>query len=609
MFRSFHKHKSILSRFKSIFNFHKHKSWLSELRVKLLRRLDKKNRKNRQVLFSFITLFIFFTTTLATSSYYDLKNFALTDLSSELTTEILDISSLGEHLSQAQISSPAPRTKLGYVTTISFVLLLLLVEVFWIYRASFNWTWRPARLIKKILGLILFQSILIFPIALIVAVVPDQVISVLSDQANQGVESNIINIQSGHIDQGVIYGTGDIISKITEPSNHPYLVSGNFEQESLINYLSVKDKDTYYRAIIVPTIIRTKQISDLGHTAILFPNNNLVLSTKLARGDLQSILTVIGNKSLKESHLDEYLKLKKEPKISFLNTDEYNKIENEKLNLQKKKFEDYTSLLLKDIKTNNIYISSTEEFLKNIEKEKSDYEARVRPLYDACIADFSTAECSEPKAIIDQAVIDYDLTIAQAKSNLEEAKHYSPILEGAYKSSLVALSKFLAFPIVPEIQSGIFDPPQLILIKYQDPVLDTNPRNYYYTLLHELFHYYSYSINSDLPSFLEEGITDYFAIDIGKKYAKTDQKIDGYYDEVRVATALKELIGIDKFTQLYFAKSVKKWEVEVDSHCGKNCFKQIDELGEQITYSDIGDQVKKDNLVSQIIEILNKKIN
>lgn len=575
--------------------------------VKIQRQLfpQKTANSNRKRYLISFCIFLTLNIALYVSTLNDYKIFALNTKKFSVSTELIDLPTISERLSNEYGNDDSPKTLYTYISIISIFGIVIFIEYIAFRKSYQQFGWKPKKLIKSTLTFIAIHTLYFVPIYPLM-VSETHAVDSLIEKANQDLTLAIDDIFRSSSSENISYGFDKATVKILLSEKSPYILNGVFEQEVVINFLDIKEADTFYRAIVVPFVVRQEENINIPHNIILFPNNKIAISNKTSISELDMILSVISNKSVIESPLSSHVSSKREPEISLLDESEYNEMENEKLEIKEKQFEAYVNAVLRDINENNKYIKNTKNALLNLKNEKSSYEGRVRPLLNQCISKYGASDCQEPTQIVESAISDYDSEIRQVESYLSEARTYVPLLNREYSLSKNAYDQFLKYPILPELQSGIFEPPNNIFIKYNDgrDGIKINPSNYYYTLMHELIHYYSYSLKDNTPPFIEEGITDLLALQVGGHYANPIEKIDGYPEEIQIASKIFEILGTENATKLFFMKSQGNWQTELDNVCGKGCYKKLEKIGNQLTYTKADDIETRSILLTEALDIL-----
>ena len=147
----------------------------------------------------------------------------------------------------------------------------------------------------------------------------------------------------------------------------------------------------------------------------------------------------------------------------------------------------------------------------------------------------------------------------------------------AYKAMAIASKEDIPFEL------GVFDPPNSIKIAIDSTKIETLA-DYFSTVVHEYFHYTSYiSEEKTLPTFFEEGLTEYFA----RKAVKDDMGIEtneGYPLIVKVIERMTEKIPEKDLENIYFTKDSDLLATTLDNAFGKNFSKDNELYFELISY-------------------------
>ncbi len=597
----FHKKSSKLIEFFNRINPLREEGILQQLKDRIF--IKQANSKRRRNAIIFTSLYLILNLAIYTSLYKEYENFAYNSKTVGHTVEAIDLVKIREMFIQSiGLRDDSPITLYSLLVISSSILLFVVVEYAALRVARKHVAWRAYNVTKSIFVFILFQTLYLVPIALLLMAENRAVDSMLA-KARVDVNSTLLSLKSESGSDRISYGLDQALSIVNSASSPISILSGDYEQTVLTNYHNIGEIDTFYRAVILPYTLNNSPDFSIPTDIIFFDNNKIAISNTVDVSELEQILSTLANHSMRLSSLSDIIADQKNPKISFLEESEYNQLENKKIEVRKKQFQTYLANIAKNIQDNNRYIAETENALSILKSEKSQYEARVRPLLNDCIKEYGESECSEPKKIVDNAIGDYDREINQFEAYIAEAKQYIPILNRQYSSAKSSYDQFLAYPITPELQAGLFEPPSTIYIKHIANK-SINPPRYYYTLLHELVHYYSHKAKDDTPTFIEEGMTDLLSLQVGEIHASLSDKVDGYLDEIKIAERIFEMIGEDKATELYFAKNRSKWQKELDVVCGAGCFTKLETVGEQLTYADLNDTETRKSTLNTALEIL-----
>lgn len=580
--------------------FHK-EGLLERLKTRLFPHEAATARRKRFIFFAL--LFILINLGIYYGAFKEYESFAYNVKDIEQITSNVELSSLRELFSNSYgMTSDTPTTPYTYLSIISVILLVTFIEYLALHLAYQYFAKSFTKIVKSILIFITVHALYLTPLILLVAAETHAVDGMLAHARAEVVAAQ--SAISNQADPSITYDLETAVTTIASSSAPIYLLSGDFDQDVLITSLNIEAKDSFYRAAVLPFVVLSDNTLSIPHEVILFTSHKLAISPKISQMGLQRILSTLALHSLKLSEIKDKIVGVKDPKISFLEESEYNELENKKIEQRKAQYLAYLSDISKNIKQNNQYITDTERAIANLKNDKSSYEARVRPLLAECINTYGETECAEPRDIINRSVADYDAEISQAESYLAEAKSLVPVLSRQYSLAKESYEQFLDYPITPELQAGLFEPPANIFIKYLSGESSHTPANYYYTLLHELVHYYSYSPKDDTPLFIEEGITDLLALRVGGENSAKSGKVDGYPQEIQVAERLFDILGQDEAKKLFFAKSKSGWQRELDKVCGKGCYKELEDTATQLTYAPVGDIENRTSLTQKTLSIL-----
>lgn len=532
---------------------------------------------------------------------YDLYNYSQSYLGFTLASPASSLADLSSTLTSSYAADSAYSTWVGELYTISLVSVFLFTLITSLYLFLKYWHWNLRVVAKRLVLFVAFQLFYLLPLAVLIYV-PDNVVDKLIKQERATVDSAIAQIEHNPSSLGLITDPGSIVGQISSMDRPPTITLGDYGVSSLTNYLDLRSPDTFVRVHIIPYLVATHSPFQFSHSDILFPNHTISLNPTIEKLELEQILSTLAIKSFTSSKYASLLSKSQSPSITLLTVEEYNDLENKKLAIEQAKIEKYLDDIASDIVANDRYIAQAEIDLQTLISDKSSYQNRVNPLLSECLTLYGEEECLEAKNIISATIQEYDQVISNVETNLNTAKSYKPSLLKAQVSAKQTLANFLSFPIIPELQSGIFEPPSTIQIKY-DPS-NYSPPNYFYTLLHELAHYYSYNKTGNQPSFIEEGITDYLSLKVGESVVPQASKVDGYPYEIEIAHKLVEILGEEKVLELYFAKSPKNWTSALAPHCGSTCYLELAKIGEQLTYSEVGDSDTRQNLLENALSLL-----
>ena len=345
----------------------------------------------RKVALIYVLVALLHTTTIYFAYSYDLSTFSYTKQAFSLSSPQSLSLELSDQLTSVYHSSDwvSPYSHLYIGAIIGFILLTALTSL---YLSLHHMQWRVIFVFKRLGLFLLFQLAYILPI-LVLVFVPETVAQDLHAAATLDIQTARQEIAQADGSTKLLTQTEDIIVELTNLTVAPLLLTGQSAQAGLISYLDPSPIDTFYRAVVLPSLIAQTEISDLGHPAILFPNHHLYISSDIARDDLASILSALSLKMYRLSPLYSHFEARSAPSIEFLSLSDYNELENKKAQQQQKKIEAYLTGLGKEIVDNNHYLSQAEGDLSSLQSDKAAYENRVTPLLAECRTLYEEIEC------------------------------------------------------------------------------------------------------------------------------------------------------------------------------------------------------------------------
>jgi len=386
---------------------------------------------------------------------------------------------------------------------------------------------------------------------------------------------------------GVISDNQEIIKNIQSHSSiiDVYDASGEFGVVLARRNLKKEDKLTAYNGTILPLLVKFVGKDNDGRTFYISDTNSVVYTNFTKDKSDQIIIELAFNhlRHNKNPLVASIFKSSKAPTVSYLDDEEY-------APFVKRKQAEINAGILKDFQD---LVSSNEKIVAEckandanninlIAEQESDYQKNcvASENYSDCaelkqkinenkgISQEATSVCQENKGVLasqDKELVDLKADIEQQSSDvLEEQKG--------------ELSNGIYFPDIQNVYMRV--------IPNQDAFVYLN------TLLHELFHHYSKG-GSELPAFLNEGITDFQTL---KSFNLSDYEIagsSGYFKEVQVVFALLERIPEEELMNVYFNNNIvafeqlfKKYFPEANYETflskGDAIFKETYEASEQI---------------------------
>jgi hypothetical protein len=203
---------------------------------------------------------------------------------------------------------------------------------------------------------------------------------------------------------------------------------------------------------------------------------------------------------------------------------------------------------------------------------------------NSCVPRYSASYCASQMDFYNNLADGYDNNANDWRAQLRADQYELNIFSGVkkifetYRAMAVASKEDIPFEL------GLFMPPSEIKIVLEPDAKIETLADYFGTVVHEYFHYTSYiSDENKLPTFFEEGLTEYFA----RKAIRENMGIEtneGYPLIVKVIERMMEKIPEDKFQEVYFAKNKEKLASVLDESFGKDFYKNNELYFEYISY-------------------------
>lgn len=567
----------------------------------------------------FYTSFIFTIIVLSSAYLYNLVTFIL-------YSKIFPVGSVSQ--------SPLPLLVKHFNCSVTFnyffcmtdifllLALLLAVEIFTMVRAI--------HMRRKVhaLGLILYfiiMQLLASVSVFILLLSPHASVAILSMKADTDIRQSLTALNNPNTLQriGVETSVDKIVDRLTSSRLKNFFIAElNPQKGAVMSYLKISrgEKNTLYNASILPHQLDNNSTKNqkLSSHLLLFSNNTLVIS-KIDKQTIEHLVPFLADKMVRI----EFQKGPKSPTISFLNDKNYN-IEQKKqeeilLNKQKEYIAGLESFLTESdtiIQKNQNIIDSYQTDKQREQKAYDDYLAQYGNWYSDCkaqlgndpICDTGKSKIDENLSILKQNIQTVEDDRKQASENLIAQTQYK---QSATFDLAVAKKNYqdaIDNPITPELQDGVFDPPNLIFVRFYDK--ENKPLSFYLeTTLHEYLHFYSSSATNDLDTFLEEGITDYFKLQIASKYLERDTLTLGYPYEVEAIATLLDHMSKNQLITYYFDKNQSDLEKWFDNNYSSSDYQTFLLDGKGITYASPTDEKTKQKYLNDIETILARKKN
>jgi len=504
--------------------------------------------------------------------------------------------------------------------------LFIILEGFVIYSI-----FKYRRTIRKrviLLYTLSLQILLIVPF-LAILIVPYRLFPALTQQADKEIENSIQLLlnENERQKQGITNDLTLIERTIEANDSLPLLNVANPKEEAILQTMgiTIESKDSLYRLAVIPYQVYFPEKPSLSKEkiefeALLFPNNTLV-PIKINKNLLTSLMPALTRKTVKKE-FSKYSK-KSEPRIDTINSKEYlelRKIENEKIKKGIKNHIINLNNFIKEsdgiIQINQGIINSYPSDKQNAQNEYENYNRKWGSWYQECKNQLgSDPICEEGKGKIEQGIgiLKENIQIVESDKNQAEqnAKLQLDYKNGAISDLYIAkenYQNFLKNPITPENESGVFVSPNQIHIRYDDEI-EVPFSEYFSTFIHEYLHYFSSQNINDLPTFLEEGLTDYFNEKFLQGFFKADSLENhlGYPNEVKILHKIAETIPEEKLMNVYFTKSESQFKNNFNTYFKTIGYERFINAVQQITFTNPKDTELKEKLTTEIIELLSQK--
>lgn len=327
--------------------------------------------------------------------------------------------------------------------------------------------------------------------------------------------------------------------------------------------LKKKDKLTTYEGIVLPLLVKFKR-KDAEGKSFFIPTTNSVVYTNFSKDRTEKIIIELAFNHLKYNQnslaVSSFEKSQK-PSVIYLDDQAYAPYVAKKRNeLNKKIVSDFEAIIASNEKIVSKCKTIDAANAKLIAQQESDYQKN-------CIAEVNYSNCAEARQSINE-----NKSVGQESADI--CQENKAALASQYKEfkKLRADVEKTASSVLEEqkgeLTSGMYFPD--IQNVYMRVIPDQDAFVYLDTLLHELFHHYSKG-GSELPVFINEGITEYVTY---KSFHLSDYEIadvSGYFKEVQAVMALLEKIPEQEMMTAYFTNNPEIFETSF-----KKAFPEVD---------------------------------
>lgn len=565
------------------------------------------------IIFVFLNIFIYVQYSETLKSFATLeKNFTLAEI---IKQQKPPVDFLSDNFTCQTKQSISGCNNYFYITLIVFILL----EIFVIYSYIAN----RKRIKKKILILfsVILQFLLIVPI-LSLGYAPYRAFDILGQEASKEVVKsiNLLNHKEELRKSAIKDSLVEVSKKIETENELPTFIEDDPKEQAILQILGIKEnkKDSLYKTLIIPyQTYYAKEISKekdkIKFEVLLFPNNTLIVSP-VNRNLLEELSPVLADKIVKLK-FDKYVfNIKTSPIFDVPSEKEYSIIRRQEEEKFKNSLLAYIQKVEDNITQNSSALSENETNIIDINKEYDRYKvygqgwlADCRSYWGAghknCI-DGEQKINSELQSLVDAKKISEE-NIKNIKIYIGEGRNYLYLAQKNYED-------FLKNPNIPENEDGVFFPlSNAIHLKYK-PSNSYPFSQYLATAVHEYLHFYSYSYSysyntnsrySDLPKFLDEGITEYLALLSVEDFLKKQVGIS-YPNQVEIVKRIEQIITGDELKNIYFSKNEDDLKKILDNTLSKGIYDILNEKGNLLFTISDKDKKTQENLKKQIYNLL-----
>lgn len=372
----------------------------------------------------------------------------------------------------------------------------------------------------------------------------------------------------------------ELIGEHISQQKRPFLFENDDAKLNLVletRGTHLKTTDTYYHNIIIPWVNKNSTTKtsweEVPYYAVLTTKTDTTHIFRTNQEVVQYITEAAGTRVL-SSIFPDLVNQDKEYTYKVLETDEYTAYQHQRVDEVKQEYQDYIALIENEIARSQNYIAQNNAAIAMI-PAGSPYRGQAQ-----------------------QMVNQYN---AQASAYIADLQYYHSIASENYE-------QFLKNPVTPELQAGIFMHPNEIIIRYFTPE-ERQPHfsEYLYTTVHEQMHMYSYDVGeTSLPTYFEEGMTDYISYRVMKETMGYDytNNASSYMHEVQVVKMLGTRIPKDTLLEIYFNKDEELLQSAIAEHFPDVTYEEYATLADSLFYADPYDRKTKKAYVSRIYSLL-----
>jgi len=316
--------------------------------------------------------------------------------------------------------------------------------------------------------------------------------------------------------------------------------------------LKKKDKLTTYEGRVLPLLVKFVG-KDAEGRSFFVPSTNSIVYTNFSKDRTDKIIVELVFNHFKYNSnplVKSLFEKSQKPIVTYLDDQEY-------APFKKKKQSEINEEILSDFKAT---ISSNEKIIlecktndaanvKLIAEQESDYQKN-------CVVEVNYSNCAEFRQSINENKSRSQESVSICQENkavlTSQYKEFEELKADVEKEESSVLEKQKG-----ELSGGMYLSGTRNI--YMRLIPDQDSFRYLSTLLHESFHYYSRG-GTELPIFINEGITEYATF---KSFKLSDYEIadvSGYFNEVQTLMALLENIPEQEIMTAYFTNDAKMLE-------------------------------------------------
>ena len=420
-----------------------------------------------------------------------------------------------------------------------------------------------------------------------------------------------LNLIAGYVSLNPIssinYGASEVLSRLKQMRNSPTVVPTNDVARDLVSILTEKQSNkfsAYYRNYLLNYIPHQLIYKPAVRSVSLLMFEDKLLFRNIDNDEIKIISPDLGKLLVMDYLKGRYVKDKSSVIVlgrqDFLHRRE-KQINNviKKIDISITQIKTNISILNETIQKSKQKINVNEDGLKtSINSREVEYSQCLTSGFTGYYGEFyrlyTDQYCINNKNRWDYVIAEYQKNIFDWTKKLEEDQTLLSInLE--YEKSFDTWKDIWAGQKDSTIyELGIFDPPNTITLAIDFTNNEELPV-YLYTLVHEYYHYTSYvSDERVLPSFFEEGLTEYFTHKTVKQELGSNLQI-GYPVIVAVVTQMAKKIPDDTLLEIYLTKDKSRLVSLLNNQYGADFYNDYEVYFETLNFFGIEYQIKVAN--------------